>query len=294
MLHAFREQDTPNADHTRTGDNTHIGANNAAEAVQRFNAALPDGRIRKNAVWAVEYLITASPEAMVSKDRAKQDAYFNDSLAWLRDKHGADNVVYAGIHRDETTPHMYAYVVPKDERGKLNCRAFFGERDALSKMQTDFAERVGLRHSLERGVEGSKAHHVSIKQYYGRVKAAIPKTPNIDVPKGKWFESTQTYGIRVANAVLEQLTPEVVTLRAKAQQTDLALQKAVVAEQDKKQAEMRLEQGESRLRTEQKITQARMDKAKELIGIVARGGEPLAKLQEEIRRQREKDRGRDR
>lgn len=296
MLHAFREQDTPNADPALTSNNTHIGAKNVAEAIQRFNAALPEGKIRKNAVWAVEYLITASPEAMGSKDRAAQDAYFGDALAWLREKHGVGNVVYAGIHRDETTPHMYAYVVPKDERGKLNCRAFFGEKDALSKMQTDFADRIGRKHSLERGVEGSKSHHRSIRQYYGRVNAAMPKTRDIDVPEGKWFESKKTYGERVAKAVINQWAPEVLTLRAKAQQTDLALQKARVAEQGKALAEMQLQQGEVRLRAEQKVARDKMEKAKELITIVIRGGEPLAKLQEEIKKkqEQEKDRGRDR
>ena len=48
------------------------------------------------------------------KPKSEQDAYFRDSLEWLKQRHGAENVVYAGIHRDETTPHMYAYVVPRD------------------------------------------------------------------------------------------------------------------------------------------------------------------------------------
>ena len=52
---------------------------------------------------------------------------FNDALKWLRERHGGSNVVYAGIHRDETTPHMYAYVVPLDEAtGRLNCRKWLG------------------------------------------------------------------------------------------------------------------------------------------------------------------------
>ena len=50
---------------------------------------------------------------MQGKARSSQDAYFRDALDWLKNKHGAENVVYAGIHRDETTPHMYAYVVPR-------------------------------------------------------------------------------------------------------------------------------------------------------------------------------------
>ena len=48
MKHAFREQDTPNADPGRTPDNTHIGAKSVDEALARFNARLPE-KVRKNA-----------------------------------------------------------------------------------------------------------------------------------------------------------------------------------------------------------------------------------------------------
>ena len=173
---------------------------------------------------AVEYLVTASPEIMSEKNRAQQDAYFVDALKWLEDKHGRENVVYAGIHRDETTPHMYAYVVPLDDRGRLNARHFFGAQNALGKMQTDFAERVGQKHDLERGIEGSKAQHVSIQQYYGRVNAATPKAPSVDVPEPTLKERLYPaeYGKRVAQSVLDQIAPAYSALSAKAGQADLA------------------------------------------------------------------------
>lgn len=169
MKHAFREQDTPNADPERTLQNTHFGPQSVAEGMRAFNARLPE-KVRKNAVLAIEYLITGSPEAMHAKTRPEQDRYFQDALSWLQERHGAENVVYAGIHRDETTPHMYAYVVPLDERGKLNCRHFLGGAKALSQMQTDFVDRVGQVHGLARGIEGSKARHTTIKQYYAALE----------------------------------------------------------------------------------------------------------------------------
>lgn len=178
LKHAFREQDTPNADPSRAADNTHIGATNVTQALERFNERLPN-KVRSNAVLAIEYLITGSPEDMQGKSRQEQDAYFDDSLKWLESKHGKENVVYVGIHRDETTPHLYAYVVPIDERGKLNCRAFLGGAKALTQMQTDFAQNVGQQHGLLRGIEGSKARHTSIQQYYARANAAFEPLPAV-------------------------------------------------------------------------------------------------------------------
>ena len=112
MQHALREQDTPNADPSRAGDNT-ASVGSVEEALTRFNARLAtQPKVRSNAVLAVEYLVTASPEIMSYKTQERQNAYFEDALQWLKDKHGEENIVAWGIHRDETTPHLYAVVVP--------------------------------------------------------------------------------------------------------------------------------------------------------------------------------------
>ncbi|WP_344341131.1 MobV family relaxase, partial [Streptomyces rhizosphaericus] len=172
LKHSFREQETPNADPSRAPENTHLGAESTAEAMAAIEARLPEKR-RKDAVLAIEYLATASPEAMQGKSREEQDAYFADALEWLKERHGAENVVYAGIHRDETTPHLYAYAVPLDpDSGRLNAKRWLGGAKALNHMQTDFAERVGERHGLERGIEGSRAKHQTVQRYYASLEQA--------------------------------------------------------------------------------------------------------------------------
>jgi len=178
LKHAFREQQTPNADPRRLCENSHHGAASVDEAMRRFHDRLPQ-KVRKNAVLVVEFLVTASPEVMAGKSRAEQDRYFDDALAWLRNKHGAENVVYAGVHRDEITPHLYAYVIPLDSQGKLNCRAFYGGADALRKMQTEFAERVGKRHGLDRGIEGSRARHTTVREFYAGIQRAESRMPTL-------------------------------------------------------------------------------------------------------------------
>lgn len=188
LLHAYREQETPNADPDKLVNNSHIGASNSLEALERFNARLAtQDKIRKNAVLAVEYLVTGSPDEMNGKTRAEQDAYFSDALKWLEAKHGKENVIHAGIHRDEKTPHMYAYVVPIDERGKLNCRRFLGGSKALSELQTDFAKNVGAFYGFYRGIEGSRAKHQKVKEFYGAIsrKADYPAEISADEVKPK-------------------------------------------------------------------------------------------------------------
>lgn len=229
MKHAFREQATPNADSERTPDNTHIGAQSADEGQAKVAALLPEKR-RSDAVLCIEYLVTASPEAMAGKTRAEQDAYLQDALTWIRERHGADNVVYAGIHRDETTPHLYAYAVPLDaETGRLNAKKWLGGAKALSQMQTEFAHTVGQRHGLERGLQGSKATHQRVKQHYGAMRKADeamprfspdelkPQTYNLDNIGGKLLDLVRIKAFKETNEqVADRLTRKARASQAKA------------------------------------------------------------------------------
>lgn len=168
LSHTYRTRETPNADTLRQGDNTHSHSS-PAEVLQSLQERLPDKR-RKDAVIGIEYFVGASPEWFGGRDRAYVDGYFEQALDWLRKRHGADNVVGWSIHRDETSPHLVAYVVPLDGDG-LNARKWLGGRAALSKMQTDFFGAVGRHNELARGIEGSRATHTRVKEHYGAVSA---------------------------------------------------------------------------------------------------------------------------
>lgn len=236
LKHCFRERETANADPNRTPDNEHYNALSTNEAMGKMRELLPEKR-RKDAVLVVEYLCTASPEWWKQASSQEQDQFFRTSEQWLVNKYGRENIIAASIHRDETSPHLSAFVVPITKDKRLSAKEFIGDRHKMSEDQTSFAEAMRpLR--LERGLEGSKAHHTTIREYYARARAATPsKTPTMDLPEPKLLEKKSTYGERVADAVFAHLKPELVRLRARAQQTDLVENKVVVAEQKQHQAE---------------------------------------------------------
>lgn len=167
IAHTFRTRETPNADASRTPHNEHLGPSTPEEVKAGIEARLPTKR-RSDAVLCIEYFIGASPE--VFSDGKGGDQYFRAAMAWLRDRHGAENVISGHIHRDETTPHLVAYVVPRDGE-KLNAKKWLGGKAVLSAMQTDFADKVGRKFGLERGLEGSKAVHQTIRQFYAEANA---------------------------------------------------------------------------------------------------------------------------
>ena len=173
--HTYRERHTANANSRLTHKNVSTGATSKDDLLEKVNRRLDTVKtVRSNAVICVEYLITASPEAFTS-GRLDYKDYFKKSLDFLREKHGRENVIAATVHLDETTPHLVAYVVPIDQKGKLNCRSFLGGREKMSELQSAFAESVGTKFGLERGVEGSIAEHRSIKEFYEKVNAPTPE-----------------------------------------------------------------------------------------------------------------------
>ena len=88
--------------------------------------------------------------------------------------HGEGNVFHVGIHRDEKTPHMFAYVMPYDTKGKMNAKHFLGGSKILSEMQTDFHQQVSQNYGLDRGIKGSKAKHQRVQRYYAQLNQPDP------------------------------------------------------------------------------------------------------------------------
>ena len=167
LQHTFRERETPNADSERFQDNTILlGADNSAGVIEAWRDRAPE-KVRSNAVHGLEYFVGGSPARLNAMSREEQDAYFEDALDWIKQERGAENVLSAVIHRDETTPHMSVMTIPLDEKERLNARAIVGNRGKLSQMQTDFAKQVSERHGLSRGVKGSTARHERVKRVYG-------------------------------------------------------------------------------------------------------------------------------
>lgn len=226
LHHCYRERETPNADPAKTGDNVHHGARSTDEAMGRLRTMLPAKR-RKDAVLAVEYLMTASPEWWQQASAEQQDDFFTRSQQWLADKYGADRVIVATVHRDETSPHLTAYVVPITADGRLAAKEFIGGRVKMSRDQTTFAKAVAHL-GLRRGLEGSKATHQGIQTYYGLAEAANAATASEivltaqDVTKqatktgwlGDTYETADELAARLTELVQAQVKPLAAKLAA--------------------------------------------------------------------------------
>lgn len=204
--HTYRLIDTPNSDSSRLNLNEH-DFNKKTDVVQSIKNRI-DQRIREreNNVLCVEYLVTASPDWSGWGDKDKETEFFNIQKERLIEKWGENNVISTHIHRDETTPHLIAYIVPFDEEKQvLNCKKWLGNRTLLQEEQTDAARRVEHL-GLSRGIKNSKAEHRTIKQHYeivNQINEVNEFSPSLDnLPSPGLLESKKDYAKRVIDEVL--------------------------------------------------------------------------------------------
>lgn len=192
--HELRQRETLNADVAKESLNRQVIGTNAADDV-RERLAATGVAVRKDSVLAIDVFATASPE-FFRKNHPDDPACraFQKSLVYFLEKEfGKENVVSLRAHHDETSPHWHATIVPirekvikvgrsvKTERKELRLCAkdwLGGDRHTLSKLQTRFADSV--KHlGIERGIQGSQAKHVEVKQFYTLAKEAAGQVENI-------------------------------------------------------------------------------------------------------------------
>ena len=174
--HNLRSGDTPNANNKK--DNIVRGPQTVAEVTSAWREATEGLTVRKNAVLAVEYVLTASPEFFTEATKDERRKWAERSLKFVEEKHGAENVLSAVLHLDEKSPHWHILVVPKNKKGKINASAFFDGREMLSKLQDDYHAQVASL-GLDRGLKGSKAKHQSLKSFYRKVNDASKLLPEL-------------------------------------------------------------------------------------------------------------------
>lgn len=185
--HNGRTQETPNADINKSVNNECFVGDSDQPLVNLVWDRIGDNggkKIRTSAdpkhaaVLAFELMLSASPEyfrpdnpgaaGVWQADRLK--AWEALSAQWLKDRYG-DNIVRATFHRDESTPHIHAVIVPLNEKGHLNARDYVGNREKLAALQDSYAESMKPL-GLSRGIRGSKVQHEKIKDYYKSVSQA--------------------------------------------------------------------------------------------------------------------------
>jgi len=192
--HIERTVHPKNADRTRTHLNRELvqfpeGVRNRTQAIaHRIETAGIRRKVSANQVKAIRILLTGSNKDMKQMEaEGRIEGWCNDSLKWIRETYGEQNLVSAVLHMDEKTPHIHATVIPivtgerrkagqEEQNGKKKyrkknpqdvrlCADDVMARHRLKHYQDTYAQAMN-KYGLQRGVDGSLARHISTMQYY--------------------------------------------------------------------------------------------------------------------------------
>lgn len=151
IRHSWRENKDPSLDKEKC---QFIGGQTAKEVYKNHkkNVSTLSKAPRSTAVGNLEIVITTSKDS-IPKD--KQAEFYNDSVEQLKKIFGEENVCGVALHKDETTPHLHAFITPvqtlEDGTKKLNAKHWTGGKTKMRELQDKFYDNVFSKYGLERG-----------------------------------------------------------------------------------------------------------------------------------------------
>jgi len=130
---------------------------------QRIEEGYTDTRkVRSDAIRHVDGIITSDNDFFKGMNPDQIKGYFQDSLEFLEKEYGKENMLYATVHMDESTPHMHFGFVPLTEDGRLSAKEVVGNKKALTQFQDRYHAFVREKgYNLERG----QSKHVTEKKH---------------------------------------------------------------------------------------------------------------------------------
>ncbi len=211
--HIWRERETPNADPQQQQPELLYGQKDAQKAVESRLVNLGI-KPRSNAVRSLDILLTASPDYFRDDGHGPGEWHEKRMREWAQGqveyvsrRFGSENVAQVTLHLDEATPHIHATVVPITQDGRLSARDVVGNRSKLRDLQTDYAAAMNPL-GLDRGVEGSRATHQTVKRWYAETEKALEKDPyqKFDLEKPKLLEPAGAFAEREVNRYINEVT----------------------------------------------------------------------------------------
>ena len=121
--------------------------------------------LRKDAVLVNEWIIFSDHDFFKEKKPQEVQEFFETAKDYFAENFGEDNIRYAQIHLDETTPHMHLGIVPFDPEKKLSAKRVFNRRTLLTIQEElpTFLQRKGF--DIQRGEKNLERKNLTVPEY---------------------------------------------------------------------------------------------------------------------------------
>lgn len=121
--------------------------------------------IRKDAVLINEWIISSDRDFFKDLSQEETKNFFSSAKDYFAENFGEENIRYAIVHLDESTPHMHMGIVPFDKDNKLSAKRVFN-REALRNIQEELPKHLQEKgFDIERGLEGSDRKNLTVPEF---------------------------------------------------------------------------------------------------------------------------------
>lgn len=121
--------------------------------------------VRKDAVLINEWIITSDTKFFEKLSDEDTKKFFISAKEYFSENFGEENIRYATVHLDESTPHLHMGIVPFDKDQKLSAKRVFN-REALRNVQEDLPKLLQEKgFDIKRGLEGSDRKNLTVPEF---------------------------------------------------------------------------------------------------------------------------------
>lgn len=194
--------------------------------------------IRKDAVLCTEFLFTSNKDFFETIGEEQEKLYFEKSLEFLETKFGKENIISAKVHKDESTPHLHAVIVPLHSDGSLSMKKFINGKKDIKNLQDEYYEHISKDYpELFRGKssEETKIKNLSVLEFKEKTKFIDKKIDNLKLniaSKQQYKECLETIKIIESNAK-KKLFSKKITIEEDQFETIVSFAKNYISEKNK-------------------------------------------------------------
>lgn len=125
-------------------------------------------KVRKDAVVVSSWIISSDSNFFDWLSEEEIRKFFEAAKEFFEENYGEENIAYANVHLDETTPHMHLGVIPLRD-GRLCANKIFDKKELL-RIQDELPKYLQERgFDLERARKGSDTKHLSVADYKKKI-----------------------------------------------------------------------------------------------------------------------------
>ena len=152
-------------------------------------------KVRKNGVMEIGVVMKVTKGFENLPEGFDLEKWKADSMKWLEEKFGKENILSAVYHADEFSPHIQASIIPITEDGRLSAKDFLPDWTAYSEAQDTYYNAV-KQDGIYRGVRGGQPGFEDQR----RAHNALVNAGEVRLPEPYAGESVKEYKQRAEEA----------------------------------------------------------------------------------------------